>query len=390
MPLKIVHVITRLITGGADENTILSCNAQVAAGHEVWLVFGREHDPAMQASVDPRVRTLVFPVIVRRIDPISDVLATVRLVRLFRRLRPDIVHTHTSKAGILGRAAAFLAGVRGVVHGLHILPFMNEAPLQRWIYKLAEKVVAPATHAFVSVSDAMRHAALESGLGRPEQHFTIASGMALDRFTTAAPLSLTELEGAFGVALARPPRLVLAISALEKRKRIAELVRIIAGLGEGYSDVHLVVLGKGDQFDALSALTTQAGLQGRVHLLGFRGDVERWISTAEVCVICSLREGLPRAIVQYALGARPIICTELPGVDRVVRQGFNGYLVPPDRLDEMAPLLQTLLSDVALRHEMTANARSLDLSDWGVEKMTSALEVVYMDLLAKPRDFVRG
>ena len=388
MPLKIVHVITRLITGGADENTVLSCNAQAAAGHEVWLVFGREHDAAMQASVDPRVRAVVIPSIVRRIDPVRDALAIAGLVALFRRIRPDIVHTHTSKAGILGRVAAFLTGVRGVVHGFHILPFMNEAPLQRWFYKLAEKVVAPATHAFVSVSDAMRNAALESGLGRPEQHFTIASGMVLDRFTTAAPLSLSELEGAFGLTLARPPRLVLAISALEKRKRIAELVRIIGGLGAGYSDVHLAVLGKGNQFGALSEQIVRAGLRGRVHLLGFRSDVERWISTAEVCVICSLREGLPRAIVQYALGARPILCTELPGVDRVVRQGFNGYLVPPDRLDEMAPLLQRLLSDGALRREMAANARALDLSDWGVEKMTGALEVVYRDLLARAGDHV--
>jgi glycosyltransferase involved in cell wall biosynthesis len=385
VPLKIIHLITRLITGGADENTVLSCNAQVAAGHEVWLIFGGEHDATMRAAVDPRVRTIIVPSLVRRIAPICDLLATAKLTVMFRQIRPDIVHTHTSKAGVVGRLAAVMARVPGVVHGVHILPFLNEAPLPRWVYTLAERAVAPATHAFVSVSDAMRDAAIENGLGRSDQHFTIASGMALERFTAASPFSRTELEGALGVTLMQPPRIVLAISALEKRKRISELIKIIAGLGDGFSDVHLVVLGKGAEFEALSAQLVRAGLQGRVHLLGFRSDVERWIATAEVCVICSLREGLPRAIVQYALGARPIVCTALPGVDRVVRQGFNGYLVPPDRLDEMSPLLRALLSDQTLQAAMTTNARTLDLSDWGVENMTKSLEIIYLDVLAKRR-----
>ena len=158
--LTIAHVITRFIRGGADENTRLSCNAQAAAGHRVALIFGREAHEEMLAALDPRVERIRIDALVRRIDPVCDALTLMSLVRTLRDLKPDIVHTHTSKAGILGRLAGRIARAKAIVHGVHILPFLNVRRFKRWVFLAVERLTAPLTDAFVSVSPKMQECCL--------------------------------------------------------------------------------------------------------------------------------------------------------------------------------------------------------------------------------------
>jgi glycosyltransferase involved in cell wall biosynthesis len=382
----IVHVITRFVRGGADENTLLSCNAQAAAGHEVVLVFGGDNSAEMRARLDPRVRQICLPTLMRQIDPVRDTQALIALISLIGELKPQIVHTHTSKAGILGRLAGYLAGADAVVHGVHILPFVKVGPVARAAYLALERLLDPLTDAFVSVSGDLRDTCLTEQVGAPPAHAVIPSGMETERFRRATPVSRAEVEQAFGWSHKSPPQLVVMAAALEPRKRVVEFLHAFKRVVEREPNAVLAILGEGverlralDQIDAI-------GLAGNVRLLGFRDDVERWIAAAQVCVLASEREGLPRAVVQYVLAARPVVVSALPGIDAVVAHGQNGFITDGDDLDEMAAPIFRLLVEPALARAFAEHSRRLNLSAWSVENMTAELEHVYERALDGPRE----
>lgn len=187
-PLRIAHVITRLINGGADENTVLSCNHATRTGHEVVLVHGGQADPEILARADARVQLIALPNLVRPFSPLSDLRGFRDLVRIIRRLKPDVVHTHTSKAGILGRLAARSGGVPVVVHSVHnTVPFVGFGRLETVAYLAAERAVQRLTDAFVDISASVRDLYVGAGIGATERHHVVRSGFDVQRFGHAAP-----------------------------------------------------------------------------------------------------------------------------------------------------------------------------------------------------------
>lgn len=383
-PVSVLHVITRFIRGGADENTLLSCNLQAEQGLEVHLAVGKETNPEILARVDPRVKLHVIPHLVRPISPYSDVAATFALFKLIREQRPDIVHTHTSKAGIIGRVAAVAAGTQVVVHGIHILPFLNVGKVQKYLYLLLERALAPFTSAFVSVSEGMASAALAHGLGSQERHLVVHSGMDVRKHREARPLCAEELARALPwIDLKRTTRIVAMVAALEPRKRVYEFLEVFSRVVAKAPDTVLLVLGEGPERQRLEQRIAMLGLTTKVALLGFRTDVERWIATAHVCALSSEREGLPRAIVQYAIQAKPIIATALPGVEAIVKEGVTGFLVDPDRVDLMEDPLVRLISDSALTAQMSAALQQHDFSPWDSQRMADELYKLYLKELER-------
>lgn len=375
---RIVHIITRFINGGADENTLLSCNAQAAAGHEVMLICGADHAERMVGRLDPRVEAVIVPALVRQLMPVKDVTALFRLVRLMRRLRPDVVHTHTSKAGIIGRMAALAAPGTAVVHGVHILPFTAKRGAERFVYLGLEKLMAPATHAFINVSEGMRDECLAHAIGTPERHWVIESGMDVAKFRDALPAE----DVLSGISVEGAPIRVGYVAALERRKRHRELLEAITPLMKRQKAVQLVLAGEGPERQALEAAAREAGVEAQVHLLGFRDDVEAVLAACDICVFVSEREGLPRSLVQYALAGKPIVATWLPGIERVLQHDRNGYLVDTDSFDEFARRLEALIADPELREAMAAQSMIIDLSDWDAARMTERIDRVYEVLLS--------
>jgi glycosyltransferase involved in cell wall biosynthesis len=383
--MRIAHLITRLIQGGADENTLLSCNAQALLGHEVHLIVGAEVSSAMAGRVHPLVRWHQIGALERAIAPLGDLWAACSVTALFRRIRPQIVHTHTSKAGAIGRMAATVARVPGVVHGIHILPFINVGRAERLAYLAAERALAPVTDAFVSVSDGMSSSALAHGIGPAHKHTVVPSGMDLTRFREATPLAVSAVADTFGCApgVADRLKLVVMVAALESRKRVAEFLDVFARVAAADPQAALVVLGEGPQREALMSRAAARGLGSRVAFPGFRTDVERWIARAHVCVLASEREGLPRAVVQYVLARRPVVSTALPGLDALVRHEVSGFLVPIDRLDLMAEPIGRLLAEPSLAAAMSDAAARIDLTPWSTSSMVSRLEDVYRSVLRR-------
>jgi glycosyltransferase involved in cell wall biosynthesis len=383
--LRFVHVITRFIRGGADENTLLTCNGQAALGHHVTLVFGAQFHPSMVERLDPRVERICLETLVRPLNPLKDLAAAFQLWRLFRRIRPDLVHTHESKAGIVGRVAARAAGVRMIVHGVHILAFLNVGRVLRLIYLAAERAMVPITDAFVDVSEGMRGICLEHGIGRARDHFVVASGMDVERFRNAKPVSGMEFASFLPPALNGwdDAQIVLMAAAFEERKRHAAFLAAFAKVVETCPKAVLVLAGEGPQVEAVRHEAVRLGIADRVAFIGFTNELARWLKRAEVCVLASDREGLPRAVVQYALAGRPIVTTQLPGIERVVADGRTGFVT--GTVEAMADPIIELLSNAELRQRFSSAAAELDLSDWSSDRMIAALERLYAQLAMRGR-----
>jgi len=378
--LNVAHVITRYIRGGADENTRLSCNAQAAAGHRVALIYGREAHEEMLAQLDPRVERIQITALVRRIDPICDAIALLAIAAALNRLKPDIVHTHTSKAGILGRIAGRIAGAKAVVHGVHILPFLNVNRLKRWAFLALERLVAPLTDAFVSVSPKMQACCRAERVGERALHVVAPSGMDVALFRRAEPFGAAELERELGAGAAAR-KLVVMAAALEPRKRVAEFLPAFRNVVDRCPDAVLVVLGEGPERECILRRAEALGLRDNVRLLGYRVDIERWLASASVCVLSSEREGLPRAVVQYVLAARPVVAADLPGLDAVLHDGENGFVTSSDDLLSMAEPIVRLLTIPRLAERFSSYSRRMDLSAWSIDNMTAQLERVYFGVL---------
>lgn len=375
-PMLIVHVITRFIRGGADENTLITCNGQARLGHRVHLIHGCEFHPDMIARLHPDVTHTEVRSLQRELSPLADARCFGALHEMFRRLKPDLVHTHESKAGVLGRLAARLAGVPMVVHGVHILAHLNAGRLKSAIYRAADWLAAHATDLFIDVSDGMRAACLEAGFGRPERHVVIESGMDLERFAPRALRDSRARQLADVGVRRRDPLVLLVAGALEPRKRVRELVEVFADVARRESRAILLIAGDGPERGAIEARLAALGLEERVRLIGFRNDLPDWIGAADVCVHCAEREGLPRVLVQYVSQAKPVVVTELVGAERLVRDGVTGVVARADLSDLGASIL-SVLSDVALRDRMSAAALEIDVSAWSETRMIEAMNAAY-------------
>jgi glycosyltransferase involved in cell wall biosynthesis len=371
-PLRIVHVMTSVLAGGAEENTFATCRGQVARGYEVVLIHGRSADPAMLAAAPKGLRIVAEPRLCRAIAVRADLAALRGITRTLRRIAPDVVHTHQSKAGFIGRLAAWRACVPVILHSVHILPFLNVGPTRRALYLALERAVAPVTDAYISVAQGMHDANLAAGLGTPATNHVVYSGMDLRRFRTAAPAPLP-----------RPGRMIAFVAALEPRKRHSAFLNVFAALAQTRPDLHLCLFGQGPEEAALRAQVASLGLEGRVFFMGFRPNVEAWIAAAELCVLPSMREGLPRVVVQYVASGKPVVVTELEGIGEIVEDGVNGYVVGRDDFAGMGAAIARLLDEPELAAAMRRAARSRDLSRWSVERMEPAIDQILHEVLER-------
>ncbi|MCB2082070.1 MAG: glycosyltransferase, partial [Rickettsiales bacterium] len=272
--MRIVHVITRFLNAGAEENTLLSCNGQVEAGHEVHLIYGPDHNPETCDLLDSRVVQHVSPDLVRPVHPAKDLRALNDLTRIFNVLRPDIVHTHTSKAGIVGRFAASRAKVPCIIHGVHILPFLNVSFVHKWVYLVLEKLAARVTDAFINVSEGMKQANLQYCVGKEAQHYVVPSGMDVAAFREA--VAPADWRAFFGKAAEKitseQPQFVIFVGAFEARKRHVPFLHVFREVVHSCPNAVLLLLGEGKEEPVIRETILSLGLERHVILAGFRRD----------------------------------------------------------------------------------------------------------------------
>ena len=382
MRIKVAHVVTRLDLGGAQQNTLATVRGLDPARFDALLVCGEGGFFDAEVRADRGVRAVFLDSLVREVSPLRDLLAALELRRLFLDERPDVVHTHSSKAGILGRLAAALAGVPGVVHTYHGFGFHDrQSAAVKGFYVLLERLCARLTTRLVFVSRANLEYAERHGIGRGADAAVIRSGVRLSEFPAA--VDAAKLKASAGIGVHKP--LVVSIGNLKPQKNAADFVAAAAKVAARVPDARFVFLGDGPQRGALEAKAFSLGLDGTLSFLGWRRDGAQWLAAADAFALTSLWEGLPRALVEAMKSGLPAVCYATDGVVDVLRDGENGFLVPPGDADALAERLVRLLTDEPLRRRLGAAAAASIGPEFDVDAMVRAQEDLYARLLARRR-----
>ena len=387
-PLRVCHVITRLIVGGAQENTQLTCAGLHQRGHQITLITGPDAGPEGQLLAEARCEGYEIAVLDgmhRAIRPMDDLLAVRDLARLFRRLRPDIVHTHSSKAGILGRAAARLARVPHIVHTIHGMSFNRTQPAAvRTFYRWSERSAAKVTGRIITVADAMIDQAVQARIAPRERFTTVYSGMRTDWFNPAAH-DRQAVREAWGF----PADAVVAgtVARLFTNKGYEQLIPAMAQAAAAEPRLHFVWVGDGNRRSDYERQLAALGLAGRTRLVGLvpPGQVPALLAGIDLLVHASQWEGLPRAAVQSLLMERPVISFAIDGAPEVVLPGQTGLLAQLNDVPGLAAAMIELARDEEARIRMGRAGRELCLERFDHRRMVDQLERIYVELVGSRR-----
>ncbi|MFC1491187.1 glycosyltransferase family 4 protein [Nitrospinota bacterium] len=382
--MKILHIITRLDRGGSADNTLLSCIGQRRRGHEVMLVSGRglSQESSLTASAQKEgVKLVYLPPLVRAVQPLEDLKALIGLRRIIQSGNFDMVHTHTSKAGILGRFAARFSGAPPVVHTPHghiFYGYFGEPKTKLFIW--AEKLMARWTDVIVTLTDREAEEHLAFGVGRPGQFETIFSGISLkDRSSLNGSRNRTVLRTELGL----PPEGELVISAgrLDPIKGHGALIESFPQVLLHCPEAHLILAGEGELRSIYEKRVEVLKIRGRVHFLGWRDDVDDLLEAADLFVLPSLNEGMGRAVVEAMAAGLAVVGTKVGGVPLIVEEGETGLLVPPKDTDSLASAIVRLLSNPDERRSM-GSAGQRKAAEFSDEAMVDRLENLYRRILS--------
>jgi glycosyltransferase involved in cell wall biosynthesis len=383
-PIRILHPITRLIIGGAQENTMLTAVYHNADGrYHVSIVSGPQTGPEGSLIEEIRQRGIpltIMPELRREISPINDLQAIRKLRRMMIKGGYQIVHTHSSKAGVLGRWAAYLAGVPIIVHTVHGWSFHDRmSPVQRQMYVLLEKFAARFSQAVIVVSPRDIEKGLAHGIGHREDYRVIRSGVELDRFghPQTPPAVIRQQLGIPVDAL-----VVGSVTRLSPQKAPLDLVVAFAHIHQGRPDTWFVIVGDGPLRPDMETALAAAGIADRVILTGLRRDIPELMAAFDIFVLSSLWEGLPRVLPQAMATGLPIVTTRADGSAEAVADGENGFLVERGQPQALAAKALTLLADEGVRRRMGENGRAR-APIFGARKMAADIDQLYQELLAK-------
>jgi glycosyltransferase involved in cell wall biosynthesis len=376
---KIVHLITRLELGGAQQNTLYCVEHHDRERFSIglWAGEGGILDARARSMHDADVRML--PWLVHPIDPARDAIAVTRLAMMLRGV--DLVHTHSSKAGILGRAAARLAGVAGIVHTVHGWSFNDVQPaVSRRLYVEAERAAARVTDRLVCVARFDRDRGLAAGIGHPSQYRIVRSG--IDPSLYVAPAGARErLRETLG---AGPGDVVVgAIANFKPQKGPLDFVEAARRALSRDPRLRFFIAGDGELRPAAERAIAEAGLGDAIRLLGWRDDVPELFAAMDIFVLTSLFEGLPRVVLQAMAASVPVVATDTGGVAEVVIDGETGRLVPRGDPAAAAKTILALAEHPEARRRFADAARSRLGGEFDIRCMVRELEDLYDDVLGR-------
>ena len=381
--MKVCHFITRMIVGGAQENTFLSARGLVEAGHECVLLSGPSEGregQLLSRMKNPGFKVVECPLFVREIAPLTDLKAIRWLTDYFRKEKFDVVHTHSSKAGIIGRIAGRMAGVPVVVHTIHGLAFgPYESRMKNLIYISAERYAARKCDRIYSVAQAMIDQCLEQKIGTPDLFKVVYSGMELDRFLQAEnSLSLREKLG-----IPTQAKVVGAVARLFPRKGYEDFFPVAAKVAAKLPETRFLIMGDGPSRANYEKLCDELKIRDKVIFAGLISpdQIADYIALTDTVAHFSLKEGLPRVAVQALAEAKPVVAYPLDGTPEVVLHDQSGYLVQPGDREAAADALIRILSDETTQKRLGTAGREIVRDKFPWQKMSQALIEDYERLL---------
>ncbi len=390
--MKMVHIITRLILGGAQENTLITCKLLAQRGHDVTLITGPAIGPEGQLfnqTKNEKYDVIVVPKMIRAICPLYDTISYFQIKKHLERLKPDIVHTHSAKAGILGRFAAhrlkgkWAENVPAVVHTIHGLAFH---PYQsKWLNKFyiaVEKSAAKRTDSFICVADAMTEQALAAGIGQREKYVTAYSAIEEDAFLNPVP---EDERKSFRLKYGIPEDAIVlvTIARLFMLKGHKYIIDSAKQLSKQFDNALWLFVGDGNLADRFKEQVRQLGLNEKIKFTGLLppGQIPLAIQSSDILVHCSLREGLARTLPQAMLCGKPAISFYVDGAKEVVNQD-TGRLIEPKNIEQLTKACAELIEDKNLRERLGKQGREFVKEKFEPKTMVDKIEQLYKKLLA--------
>jgi glycosyltransferase involved in cell wall biosynthesis len=376
--ISILHIITRLDRGGSSSVVLELARHLRGDGARTGIVIGRTIDPQVdlnEYSLETGMEFFSAPHLVREISPFTDLRAAIELFNHIRMFRPDIVHTHTSKAGILGRFAARIAGVRRIVHTPHGHIFYGYfGPLKTRCFIQTERLAAEITGRIVTLTRKGMDDHLGVGIGRPEQYRIIPSGIDISRYKSADRAKVREETGY------SPFRVIGWAGRLTPIKNCAAFLHAAACISRQDSATRFLVAGDGEERDMLHGLAHSLGLHSKVAFLGDRRDMPDVLAAMDVFVLCSRNEGFGRVLVEAMASGVPVVSTDVGGAAEVLDEGKAGVLVSSGEPEKLAAAVMQILRDDSLYRRLQTGGRNR-AADFDFCVTVDAYEKVYLELL---------
>jgi len=388
--IKVAHIITKLELGGAQQNTLYTVEHLPRDKYEVILISGCGGILDEEAKKIPQTKVYFIPELIREVNPFYDFLAFWRLFRLLRLLRPDIAHTHSSKAGIFGRWAAWLCNlefriknsefrtkINHTFHGFGFNPY-QKFPIREFFIFL-EQFTALISTKLIAVSEENIKKGIGYFIGNKDKYVLIRSGIKIDQFRSSAPLRvLPEKKKELGIQ--PEEKVVTMIAPFKPQKAPLDFVRMAKYVKEKVPNVKFLLVGDGELRNNLEFGIRNLELKNEIILPGWRRDIPEILAITDIFVLTSLWEGLPRTILEAMASGKPVVATAVDGNREIVQDGLTGFLVSPKEPEKMAEKVIFLLRNPDLRKKMEEEGKKIIDTSFDIDHMVIQLDQLYQNL----------
>lgn len=383
-PIRVLHIITRMIIGGAQENTMYSAEMLDHSLFQVEVICGPQtgsEGSLIEETQGRGVKLIILPELVREVHPLKDILALIKLYFIIRQGNYHIVHTHSSKAGILGRLAAKMAGTPIILHTVHGWSFHNYmSDAKRKTYIFLERWTARFCQNLIVVTQADIEKGLKEKIGKPEQYRLIRSAIPIENFQPD-PVGKIIHRQELGIPVNVP--VVGTISRLSPQKNPLEWVKIAGLIHQQIPDIHFILVGDGPLHQEVVELLQKEGLLQITTLTGLSRDVGKILNTMDVVLLTSLWEGLPRVIPEAMSVGIPIVAYAVDGIKEVIRDRFNGLLCEPHHLQQAANECIELIQNQPLRAKIIHTVKQTATEQFDLKQMINDLQRLYLECITR-------
>lgn len=387
---KVVHIITKLDLGGAQQNTLFTVAHLARSRYDPVLISGTNGLLVEDAKKLDDVKVYLLTELVREIRPIKDLIALFKIRNILKELKKDnvkkeseinsqiIVHTHSVKAGVLGRWAAYMAGVKIIISSIHGFSFNDYQPsLVRAFYIYLEKLTSIITTKFVAVSNADIEKGIRNKLFTKDKVRLIRSGIDISRFMNKNHNRL-RMRKELGIKIEIP--VVAMIACFKPQKSPLDFVKVAKIISDEIPDAGFLMVGDGVIRSKIENMIEKISMEDKIILLGWRRDIPEILSSIDILVLTSLWEGLPRVFPQAMASGVPVVATEVDGAPEAIKNGVTGFLLQPRDIEGMAERIIYLIRNPDRAREMGEEGRKL-VGEFDIWKMVEQQEDLYTSLL---------
>jgi len=377
--IRVLHIITNLPIGGAQDNTLITVERLNRSRYDVSLIAANDGEWVTRAKQIKNLQLIFVDALTRPIHIFNDMIAFYKIYQIIKKNKYDIVHTHSSKPGFLGRIAAVLAGVPIIIHTIHGFPFNDFMhPVVRWFFIFIERFLSYLSDKLITVSRLNLQHALKLKLATSQKLINIYSGIDFSKFNKKIDVTKKRHD----LNIPNNTKVVGLIGRLSYQKGPEYFIQAAQLILQKEDNVLFLLIGDGKLREKCVKLAARLGISSQIKILGFRDDIPELLQVLDIYVLSSRWEGLGRSLTEALYLAKPTVATSVDGVPELVQNKKTGILVPPANPQALAEGVLYLLNDLDKGKKMAHNAKKLVEENFSADKMVSEIDELYQTLIS--------